>query len=156
MNARVRIALPEELDAVSELYDETQYAGGILPSDQVVVALSDGCLVGACRLAREHDVLVLRGMRVRAPLRRRGIGARLLDALKDVEETCYCVPLTSLEGFYGAAGFVRVEAGETPSFLRERASQYRARGFNVLVMRRDPSAPGASMAQTRPVRPQSE
>ena len=105
MLVRVHIASPDEFRGVADLYRETDYAGGVLPSDRIVVAKSDGRLLGAYRLVREHDVLVLRGMRVRAALRRQGIGTRLLDALQDIEEPCYCVPHAYLEGFYGRAGF---------------------------------------------------
>jgi N-acetylglutamate synthase-like GNAT family acetyltransferase len=136
---RVRVAAADEFGDVAEFYVETAYAGGIRPTDQVVVALSRGQLVGAYRLAREHGLLVLRGMRVRADLRRHGIGARLLDALKDVEEACYCVPHSYLSSFYGRAGFEPAQPAETPAFLRERAERYDARGLNVVVMRREPA-----------------
>ena len=141
MIVRVDTAGPEELGAVAEFYCDTEYAGGILPSDRVVVATFEGRIVGVCRLARENGSLVLRGMRVGAGLRRHGIGARLLDALRDVEEACYCVPHAYLAHLYGKAGFVTVPAAEIPAFLRVRAEQYRAKGLNVVVMRREPVAP---------------
>jgi len=142
MLVRVHIASPDEFRGVADLYRETDYAGGVLPSDRIVVAKSDGRLLGAYRLVREHDVLVLRGMRVRAALRRQGIGTRLLDALQDIEEPCYCVPHAYLEGFYGRAGFVSLEKAEMPPFLRTRATQYRAKGLDVIVMKREPAAAG--------------
>jgi GNAT superfamily N-acetyltransferase len=122
-------------------YDETQYAGGLLPSDRVVVALSGKQIVGAYRLAREHDVLVLRGMRVRSQHRRQGIGVRLLDALSGLTEPCYCLPLVHLaDSLYGRAGFAALTQAETPAFPRERAAEYARRGFDVIVMRREPTA----------------
>ena len=141
MKVQVHIAGSEELQGVAEFYDETEYSGGILPSDRIVVALSDGRLVGAYRLVREHDLLVLRGMRVRASLRRQGIGVRLLHALTDFGESCYCVPHACLEGFYGHVGFALLANTETPGFLLARAAQSRGQGLDVIVMRREPATP---------------
>lgn len=149
MVVRVHIASPEEISEVSELYREAGYTPGVLPSDRIVVAESDGRLVGAYRLAREHDVLVLRGMRVHLALRRRGIGIRLLDALQDIEEPCYCVPHAYLQGFYGRVGFVSLQAEEMPAFLCSRAAEYRAEGLDVVVMKREPKAAGRSTKHSR-------
>ena len=51
-------------------------------------------VIGAVRLAAEHGVTVLRGMRVRSDLRRRGIGGQLLGRLDEAlgPATCYCIP----------------------------------------------------------------
>jgi len=149
MVVRVHIASPDEISEVSELYREADYTPGVLPSDRIVVAESDGHLVGAYRLAREHDVLVLRGMRVHLGLRRQGIGIRLLDALQDIEEPCYCVPHAYLQGFYGRVGFVSLQAEEMPAFLCSRAAEYRAKGLDVVIMKREPEPAGRSTRYSR-------
>lgn len=53
-------------------------------TDALVVAEHEGVLGGAVRICDAHDVLVLRGMRVREGMRRQGIGARLLQAVEPV------------------------------------------------------------------------
>jgi len=146
---RVHIASPDEISEVCELYREADYTPGVLPSDRIVVAASDGHLVGAYRLAREHDVLVLRGMRVHLGLRRQGIGIRLLDALQDFEEPCYCVPHAYLQGFYGRVGVVSLQAEEMSAFLCSRAAEYRAKGLDVVIMKREPEPAGRSTRYSR-------
>ena len=139
MDVHIDIAGSQELDALPAFYDETEYGGGTLPSDRIVVAVSEGRLVGAYRLAREQGLLVLRGMRIRSEHRRQGIGRRLLQALTDVSEPCYCVPYAYLAHFYGQAGFVLLAEAETPGLLRARAAEYRRRGLDVVVMGRRPT-----------------
>ena len=136
----IRFAGRDEAPRVAALYRETGYEGGLLPSDRLVIAEHPGRVVGAYRLAREHGALVLRGLRVHPSVRRRRIGTRLLGALRELDEDCYCVAHTHLEGFYAAAGFAPLGDEAAPRFLRERAADYRGRGLRVLVMRRSPSA----------------
>jgi N-acetylglutamate synthase-like GNAT family acetyltransferase len=50
-------------------------------ADRFFISEMDGELVGGVRLALEEGALVLRGMRVRADMQRRGIGTRLLQML---------------------------------------------------------------------------
>ena len=76
MVVRVDIVGPDELREVLEPRRETDRKGGVLPSHRIVASRSDDRLVGACRLAREHGVTVLRGMREQPALRRQGIGSR--------------------------------------------------------------------------------
>lgn len=133
-----RVARPDERQEIERFLRETGYAGGILASDRLVIAVWGERLAGAFRLAREEGVLVLRGMRVREDLRRKGIGRRLLGALAGLGEACFCVPHSYLDGFYGGAGFARLPETETPAFLRDRARRYREQGLDVIVMRRDP------------------
>ena len=138
METTVRIAEDVERDAVAEFLREAAYGGGVRPTDRLVVAAADSALVGAYRLARESGVLVLRGMRVREDLRHKGIGKRLLGALAQLDEACFCVPHAYLETFYGSAGFARLLAADAPAFLLARAADYGERGLEVIVMRREP------------------
>ena len=82
--------------------------------------------------------MLLRGMYVAPELQRRRIGSRLLDVfVHDLQGVaCYCVPFAHLREFYGRAGFTSLSDEATPSFLRDRLASYRARGLDVLVMRR--------------------
>ena len=112
------------------------YTTHIQDTDDMFAAWADGQVAGAVRLAIEHDTLVLRGMRVRADLQRRGVGAQLLQRL-DREiggRQCYCIPYAWLTGFYGTIGFASISPDDAPMFLVERLRSYRARGIDALVM----------------------
>jgi GNAT superfamily N-acetyltransferase len=142
---RVREALPEDLPRVARFYSETQYAGRPSPIDRIIVAEHAGHLVGAFRLAREEGVLVLRGMRVAAVWRRRGVGTRMLNHLEAaLRETCFCIPYSHLTAFYAGANFVTTS--ESPTFLRERITEYRSRGLDVCLMVRESVIPGQPAA----------
>jgi GNAT superfamily N-acetyltransferase len=134
----IRIARPEEHARALEAYEAWGYGGGVQPDDVVYLAESGGELVGIVRRTREHGVAMLRGMQVAPEWRGRGIGRLLLRALVAElgADECFCVPYTHLTGFYGAAGFEEIQEENTPPFLRDRLAGYRARGLDVLVMRR--------------------
>ncbi|MGE4056230.1 MAG: GNAT family N-acetyltransferase [Vicinamibacterales bacterium] len=103
------------------------------------LAEHSGELVGVVRLAREHETLVLRGMRVHSRLQRQGIGRRLLETLgREIgDERCYCIPFRWLVGFYGEIGFQEIEVTDVPPFLAQRCAGYLEKGQNVVVMRRE-------------------
>src|ERR1051326_3107574 len=88
-------------------------------ADRFFISEMDGELVGVVRLALEEGALVLRGMRVRADMQRRGIGTRLLaDVVAALgSQKCYCIPYRWLISFYAQAGFVEVARDEVPPFL---------------------------------------
>jgi N-acetylglutamate synthase-like GNAT family acetyltransferase len=134
-----RKARAEEFERVAAFYRDNGYEPGISPSDIIVVAESGGVLYGAVRICQEHDVLVLRGMRVGESMRRQGIGTRLLRAVESLigARECFCIPHRYLRPFYGRIGFVEIGATAAPRFLRERCAAYRRDyGLDVIVMRR--------------------
>jgi GNAT superfamily N-acetyltransferase len=140
----VRPAAPDEYSKVRAAYTAWGYDGGLATEDVVYVAVRGTELVGAVRRTREHGVTMLRGMRVADAWQRRRIGTRLLRAfVAELDrEDCYCVPYSHLIMFYGRAGFGAVRDETTPPFLRERLSDYRRRGLDVLVMLRPAGARG--------------
>lgn len=140
----IRIARPDEHARVLQTYEAWGYGGGVQPDDRVYIAEVGGELAGVVRRTREHGVTMLRGMQVAPERRGRGIGWRLLQALVAElgGDECFCVPYTHLTGFYGSVGFAEIPDENTPPFLRDRLAGYRARGLNVLVMRR-PGSPEA-------------
>jgi GNAT superfamily N-acetyltransferase len=137
----LRVATPSEYPRVVAAYDTWGYRGGISPEDTLFVAEHESQVVAAVRRTWEHRCVLLRGMYVAPEHQRRGIGGELLEFFVSHLDRvpCYCVPYTRLREFYGRAGFVSLAPQSAPSFLRERVASYRARGLDVLIMRR-PSA----------------
>lgn len=109
--------------------------------EQVVLGTIDGEVVAVAKLAREHDVVVLRGVQVTEKWRGVGLGARLLAAVarRADSEPCFVIALGELEAFYAREGFVRTNTG-VPQFLADRCAHYRAKGDDVFVACRRPSA----------------
>jgi N-acetylglutamate synthase-like GNAT family acetyltransferase len=134
-----RLATPDDLGKVRDFYARFDYARHVSVGDTILIAERQGEICAALRLAVEHGVLLLRGMRVAAEMRRQGIGAQLLHAAVPVigGRECFCVPLSHLVGFYGQIGFVEIEPENAPGFLQERLTEYQEDlGLEVVVMRR--------------------
>jgi GNAT superfamily N-acetyltransferase len=135
---RVRRLGPSELGRVERFYHDTDYGGGVSADDDVLVAERGEQLVGALRLCREFDVVVLRGMRVRDGFRRQGIGTALLRGAAEAvgKRVCYAIPHRYLRGFYAQVGFDEQGAADAPRELRARLEQYREWGLDAILMRR--------------------
>jgi GNAT superfamily N-acetyltransferase len=90
------------------------------------------------RIADEHGVLVLRGMRVAESVQRRGIGTRLLEEIAAWlgPRECFCVPYAHLVSFYAQAGFVQIELESGPAFLAQRVRDYCESGLDAILMKR--------------------
>ena len=123
----IRTVPPAESERVAAFYRRAGYAGQAQPDDRVLVAVQTEDWVGIVRLAVEHGVTVLRGMRVLPGHQRRGIGGQLLRAVCTLLDQlpCYCLPFSHLTGFYGRAGFTEVAPEDAPIFLAERLADYR-------------------------------
>jgi N-acetylglutamate synthase-like GNAT family acetyltransferase len=134
-----RLASPADQREVELFYKETGYSPSANPQDAVVLAESGGRIVGALRLVEEQDTLVLRGLRVREALRRKGVGSGLVAAADFFigGRECFMIPFRHLEGFYARYGFARIEAQAAPGFLGERLGKYRQMGLDVILMARE-------------------
>jgi GNAT superfamily N-acetyltransferase len=133
------IAGPEEgaaRERVMTFLRAEGYGEPIQANDRVFAAWLGSEPVGAVRLAVEHRETVLRGMRIRRDLQRRGIGRQLLSRLSDVlgAGRCYCIPYVWLTTFYSAIGFQVASADQVPTFLAERHASYLKRGLDVVMM----------------------
>jgi GNAT superfamily N-acetyltransferase len=115
-----------EINRVRKFYQLTGYKGEVGPGDVVIGASRGDDLVGAVRVANEHGVQVLRGMRVKPEFQRQGIGARILEEVRLVLEgrECFAIAYAHLENFYGRIGFRKIDEREAPAFLRERIETY--------------------------------
>ena len=120
--------VPEsELDHVRALYRLTGYRGEVQLGDIVVGAWRGLDLVGAVRIATEHGVRVLRGMRVQPEFQRQGIGTEILGEVRlllDSKE-CFAIAYPHLKDFYGRIGFCTSDECDAPAFLRDRINRYR-------------------------------
>ena len=129
--------MAEEFEQVRAAYLEWGYHGGVDAGDVVLIAESEGRLLGAVRCTRESATVMLRGMHVAPDAQRQGVGTRLLEAFvtRLAGQECYCVPYTYLLAFYGRGGFALCSADSAPS-LADRLARYRAQGLDVALMRR--------------------
>jgi predicted N-acetyltransferase YhbS len=134
----IRAALPEEIERVRAAYAEWGYSGGVASGDVVLVAETEGRLLGLVRRTREFETVMLRGMHVAPDARHQGVGTRLLEAFVRAlnGQECYCVPYRHLVQFYGRQGFELRSVEAAPAFLVGRLAQYRAKGIDAVLMRR--------------------
>lgn len=135
-NVTIRVADQSDRDRILFAYRAWNYQGGFAPADLVWLAESRSELIGVVRLSLENGVLVLRGMRVAEPWRRRGVGSRLLHALAGWlgDRVCYCLPYSHLVSFYSQIGFAELTPVDAPPFLAHRLADYRHRELDVTLM----------------------
>lgn len=134
----IHSAKASEVGDLAAFYRNTDYGGLVDPVDIVVYATEEGNIIGAGRLSEEEGTLVLRGMRVLEEHRCHGVGKAVLDLLvsEGSNRDCYCIQYRYLQQFYAAKGFVEIAPSEAPIFLRERLKKYRARGLDIILMRK--------------------
>ena len=98
------------------------YEDECLKNDTFVIAVKDGCVVGALRLCYEEDVHVLRSMEVAPDHQRQGIGKEMLKMFNRHLGRCECwgIALAHLEKFYGRIDFRFVSDTCAPLHLRRR------------------------------------
>ena len=134
----IHSAKASEIGDLTNFYRITDYGGSVAPADRVVYATEEERIIGAGRLSEEEGVLVLRGVRVLKEHRGRGVGSAILDSLvsEGSSRDPFCIPYTSLRHFYAANGFEEIKPLEAPNFICKRFRGYRARGLDVILMRK--------------------
>lgn len=134
----IRLGGVADTATIAAAYSRMGYAGGISPDDTAWLAEMAGEWIGVVRVAPEHGVLVLRGMRIVERWQRRGIGTRMLAEVGSWlgSRPCYCIPHSHLAGFYGQIGFVEIAPAAAPAFLSSRYAGYKHRALDVLIMLR--------------------
>ncbi len=137
----IHSAKASEIADLADFYRITDYGGSVGPADRVVYATEEERIIGAGRLFEEEGVLVLRGMRVLKEHRCRGVGSAILDSLasEGSSRDRYCIPYSKLRHFYAAKGFEEIKPFEAPNFICNRFRNYRARGLDVILMRKKPT-----------------
>ena len=121
-----------------KFYSSVDYHTKIEPSDIVFSAVQGEEIVGAVRLSREFNHLVLRGMMIAPFMQRQGVGTKMLAELENCigDEDCWCLPRGWLEGFYGQIGFKRVVNETAPQHLQERVKSYLEKYPDMFIMKR--------------------
>lgn len=134
----VRTCTGDDRENANAFYARCGSGAVIYPGATALLAEDDDGVVGIVQLCPEYGHLVLRAMMVRDEYRGRGIGTRMLIALRDLMrgQDCYCLPYTHLATFYGSAGFAQIGVDEAPPHLQQRLREYLARGLDVIVMKR--------------------
>ena len=109
--------------------------------DLFFLAMSGQNLIGCVRYCTENATPLLRSMMIAENHRRKGIGARLLQAFcefldqNDIHNV-FCLPYGHLGEFYTRMGFIQTAPESTPLFLAERLRDYSTSGKSYLCMRR--------------------
>lgn len=124
-----------------QFYESVGYSGKVKDSDIVISARENNEIAGLVRLCEEEGVLVLRGLYVAEKMRGIGIGKRLLQAgVESIgKKDCWGIPFRSLMSFYSSAGFSEHSDADAPSFLVQRRDEYRSRGLDVVIAKRERS-----------------
>lgn len=134
----IRIGQTSSSKQIASVYESLGYRRGVAPWDTVWIAEAGSEAIGIVRIAPEFGVLVLRGMRIAEPWRRRGLGTRMLRVIANWlgSQDCYCVPYVHLVGFYSQIGFAEITPESAPSFLAARLKDYKLQSLDVTLMAR--------------------
>jgi len=132
----VRSATAVDWDRLIAFYKDWDYRGEVTQAAIVLLAEREGELIGIVRIEPEHGEIVLRGMRVAGPERRRGIGLFILKAAEKYlgSTRCWCIAYAQLRDFYGRIGFKETSTEHAPQFLKERIARYRSNGDDVVLL----------------------
>jgi len=149
MGVSIRIGNKSDIERVRDFYTNCGYSGSIQSNDVLLIAEEKSVVVGVVRLCIEYGYCILRGMRVHDNYRRKGIGKQMLFLLEELlcEKECYCLPYRHLINFYGNIGFVQIAEKDAPKHLQQRLNEYKAKGLNITVMKREPKNPKAETEQ---------
>jgi N-acetylglutamate synthase-like GNAT family acetyltransferase len=135
---RIRQSTTRDIDRINAFYVSEGKSTRVDASERAVLAEDGETLIGVMRLCEEHGHLVLRTMRVCEEYQDQGIGTQMLQTFEVLlaGQECYCLPFSHLTAFYGRIGFLEIPVEQAPPYLQERYHQYRARGLDVVVMKR--------------------
>lgn len=136
----IGLAETSEFNKVLDLYSLCQYRGGIHPTDAIVIAKYDRKVIGAVRLCVENDVNILRGMQIVPSMQRQKIGSQMLYFCLPLmqRQMTYCLPYRHLVDFYSQVGFQLLDENNLPDLIKDKLSNYRADGIDMIPMVRPP------------------
>ena len=139
---KIRKVSFDEHEKIKTFYSNNNYRQQISRKDLFIIADDTkeiGRYIGIVRLVKEHNILVLRGMRVEPFFQRKGIGSKILNFAESQinNRECYCISYRYLKGFYEKVGFREIMIQEIPDFLKERYEKYtKEYNLDVIVMKR--------------------
>ncbi len=129
---------PDQFAEAQAFYATMDYDYPISADSRVVVARKDTYIYAVVRISPEEGAEVLRGFMVHPDAQRQGLGTLMLHELKKSMGalTCYCLPHSWLEDFYGQIGFETIPAAQLPPGLYQRWQNLKDGPFpHVIAMR---------------------
>lgn len=130
---------PEQFAEAQAFYATMDYDYQISADSRVVAARKGTHIYAVARISPEEGAEVLRGFMVHPEAQRQGLGKRMLQELEKSMGalTCYCLPHSWLDGFYGQIGFNVIPPSQLPTGLYQRWLKLKDGPFpDVIAMRR--------------------
>jgi N-acetylglutamate synthase-like GNAT family acetyltransferase len=130
---------PPQFPLAKKFYKSARYPSNIGREDEVYVVRHKHIIIATLKLVKLDQYLILRSMVVSPSYRRTGVGLFMLNHLTEKLNTreCWCFPFDGLETFYGAIGFKRYHAENSPHVIRQKYQQYFSQGKKIFIMKRD-------------------
>ena len=127
---------------ISSLYNDEGHGIVIRDFDLFFVGFINNEVVASVRFCIENETPMLRTMRVKKAFQGQKVGAQMLRHFDNYLNTqniknTYCLPYPHLDKFYRAIGFQTIKDEEAPFFLQQRLRDNRAKGMNVICMKRE-------------------
>lgn len=124
---QLRAATERDRPTINAIYATLGFMPWDPGQDQLLVAVSDGRIVGCGRLHRYGEAVELGGMYVHPDFRSQGIARHILKSLVELldDETCYCIPFEHLIPFYARFGFEPCEDASIPPIIEEKVAYFR-------------------------------
>lgn len=128
-------------EQINTFYQQQGYHSDWSDTERAFVCMEGSIIVGCVKVETIHKAAILRGMYVDSQYQRQGIGTRLLKHIEPIlnQRLSYCMPLAHVANYYKKIRFIEVAESEYPEFLTLRCEKYRAAGYKIKTMLRQPS-----------------
>lgn len=127
---------PQTFPLVKQFYKRAKYHPSVNREDEIYVLRDASGIVGAVRLVKQFNHLILRSMVIDPAIREQGIGSHFLTKIVGQlnGRECWCYPFEWLEAFYAKAGFSPICPEASPAEIKEAYGRYRNQGRKILIM----------------------